>query len=191
MEDIRPQFEYNTDTKKKQDDTDIPYERQISKLENSGTVQEESRLYSSFNSANVQDINLDSQPPVVDEEDPDEGLKFQEVPESNEKKRDIEIHKIDEQDEEDDDEDEIVRKNNLGDSNYTSTDMLRGSQANNSLMNSNMMSMASGDFIRRVDDMSDLGASGMQQVNLLGDSEHTNIGLASSYRPEVDDLAIE
>jgi hypothetical protein len=191
MEDIRPQFEYNTDTKKKQDDTDIPYERQISKLENSGTVQEESRLYSSFNSANVQDINLDSQPPVVDEEDPDEGLKYQVVPESNEKKRDIEIHKIDEQDEEDDDEDEIVRKNNLGDSNYTSTDMLRGSQANNSLMNSNMMSMASGDFIRRVDDMSDLGASGMQQVNLLGDSEHTDIGLASSYRPEVDDLAIE
>jgi len=44
MEDIRPQFEFNTDTKKKQDDTDIPYERQISKLDNSGTVQEESRL---------------------------------------------------------------------------------------------------------------------------------------------------
>jgi hypothetical protein len=81
MEDIRPQFEFNTDTKKKQDDTDIPYERQISKLDNSGTVQEESRLYSSFNSANVADINLDSQP-LVDEEDPDEGLKFQEVPES-------------------------------------------------------------------------------------------------------------
>jgi len=125
MEDIRPQFEFNTDTKKKQDDTDIPYERQISKLDNSGTVQEESRLYSSFNSANVADINLDSQP-LVDEEDPDEGLKFQEVPESTEKKRDI--HKIDEQEEEeDDDEDEIVRKNNLGDSNYTTTDMLRGS----------------------------------------------------------------
>ena len=65
--------------------------------------------------------------------------------------------------------------------------MLRGSMANNSLINSNVMSMESGDFIRRVDDLSDLGASGVQQVK-LEDSQATELEVKSE---DINNLEVQ
>ena len=65
--------------------------------------------------------------------------------------------------------------------------MLRGSMANNSLINSNVMSMESGDFIRRVDDLSDLGASGVQPVK-LEDSQATELEVKSE---DINNLEVQ